>query len=666
MDAHTARAVAPQTGQLPTSNALPSGTRLREFELLDALGEGGFSIVYAARERQLARDVAIKEYIPTALAGRGRANSVCLRSERHRDTFNAGMHGFINEARLLAQFSHPALVKVLQFWEENGTAYMVMPRYHGKTLRWVLSRFGERCNERWLRGILSPMLDVLELLHSQNVFHRDVAPDNILIREDGSPVLLDLGSAREIVTELQDAVTVVVKPGYTPIEQYSGDFSLPQGPWTDIYAVGALLYFAVVGSAPAASISRIMKDTKAPLAERVSEKYSAAFLQAIDKALALQPADRQQTIAELRADLGITASDKITLLTGDEDFASLCQTDAAASGDDARTAIVPAEEVAKVLQHLMSHGRGTAPLTATAPVDLSGAAGNPAPDPFIESQQANKPAEPEFADMQELLEGAHPTPAKITIPVIPHAVQAQQSASQSAKPGNTRAWPTSIAISVLILIAVGMFFSIHWLSGAQDRDQDQETAITRIQAQDDAPDQAATGDETIKAAAILALQDLDLQPTDIDSIAVHDDPSGAVPSAASTMAAALIQPAPIALMPNADAGEHSHDSSSAPTNTRGRNNQRASADTTAPVDNKATAETGEVRVQVQPWAEVWVDGKKYGVSPPLLHITLPVGKHALELRNANLAPYKRAVTVNAQKPITVEHRFTAEAKPNGS
>lgn len=371
---------------LAPGNALVAGMRLREFEIIETLGEGGFSIVYGARDLQLMRDVAIKEYIPISLAGRVATTTVRIRSEHNRETFEAGLNGFINEARLLAQFKHPGLVEVLQFWEENGTAYMVMPRYTGKTLRSVLKEMGGKGDEPWLRGIVAPVLDVLDLLHSRNVYHRDIAPDNILIKNDGTPVLLDLGSAREVVTGLQKAITVVVKPGYAPIEQYSSDFALPQGPWTDVYAVGALLHFAIVGCPPPASISRIMKDSLQPLSSAGLSGYSREFLTAVDRALALQPGDRPQSIAELRDLLRVTENDRTIInlalppLIPSEIIVAAPPAvaepsivepaapdiDLPGSGsEDERTVIVSAQEVAALVQQLAGAKAAAAAVRAT-------------------------------------------------------------------------------------------------------------------------------------------------------------------------------------------------------------------------------------------------------------------------------------------------------------
>lgn len=205
-------------GLPPSHAALPNGSLLQEFEVTGVVGEGGFGIVYLAQDRQLQRTVAIKEYMPASLASRGEGRSVVVRSERYQDTFSAGLRSFIAEARMLAQFKHPALVEVFRFWEQNGTVYMAMPFYRGKTLREAL-KGGVAADERWLKALLGPLMDALEMMHEQSVYHRDIAPDNILVLASGAPVLLDLGAARRIITDLTQAVTVVLKPGYAPIEQ---------------------------------------------------------------------------------------------------------------------------------------------------------------------------------------------------------------------------------------------------------------------------------------------------------------------------------------------------------------------------------------------------------------------------------------------------------------
>ncbi len=291
------------------SNVLPAGYRLNEYVIESTLGQGSFGIVYLARDEQLYRQVAIKEFMPGALAARRNDFSVVVKSEGHRATFQAGLRSFVNEARLLARFDHPALVKVYRFWEQNGTAYMVMPYYRGQTLKEWLRAQGAPVPEGRLLSIVDAVLEPLERLHAENVFHRDVAPDNILMLESGQPVLLDLGAARQIIGDMTQALTVFLKPGYAPFEQYGEVPSMRQGPWTDIYAVAAVMYFAVVSKSPEPSVGRMIRDELRPLRSLAEGMYSPGFLSAIDRALALRPEDRPASVAEFRRSLGIGQAD---------------------------------------------------------------------------------------------------------------------------------------------------------------------------------------------------------------------------------------------------------------------------------------------------------------------------------------------------------------------
>src|SRR6476660_10327268 len=191
-DDRTVAAQAPRGGAESAlgANALPVGTRLHEFEIVDLIGEGGFGIVYLARDCVRERKVALKEYLPASLASRGPGATVAPTSTRSVETFEIGLRSFINEARLLAQFDHPALVKVYRFWEANGTAHMAMPYYEGRTLKEILRENPEQASEAWLKQLLAPILDALELLHRHRCFHRDIAPDNIQVLASESPVLL--------------------------------------------------------------------------------------------------------------------------------------------------------------------------------------------------------------------------------------------------------------------------------------------------------------------------------------------------------------------------------------------------------------------------------------------------------------------------------------------
>ena len=287
-------------------DSLAPGTRLLdEFEILGVLGTGGFGIVYLARDHLLQRDIAIKEYLPAVLSRRGEGAAVTMRASTAAcaESFAKGLESFLGEARLLASFDHPALIKVHRFWRDNGTAYMAMPYYPGQTLKDVRLQMLAVPAEPWLTGLVSPLLGALEVLHRQGVFHRDIAPDNILILPDGRPVLLDFGSARRAVASGSQWFTAHLKPQFAPLEQYAEDESLGQGPWTDLYSLGATLYFVISGRAPVASVVRAVRDTLPALSTAPPASLpglSPRFLGTIDWTLALSPHDRPQDVAAVR------------------------------------------------------------------------------------------------------------------------------------------------------------------------------------------------------------------------------------------------------------------------------------------------------------------------------------------------------------------------------
>ena len=288
-------------------NCLAIGTRLNDFEITGVLGEGGFGIVYMAFDHSLQRTVAIKEYMPGTLAGRAIDGSVIVRAERHTATFDAGLKSFINEARLLAQFDHPSLVKVYRFWEKNKTAYMAMRHYHGDTLKDIVKNRPELISEAWLKFIFKQILEALDTLYKAKILHRDVSPDNIIVQKNGDAVLLDFGSARQIIGDMTQGLTVILKPGYAPVEQYSDDDDMQQGPWTDIYALAAVMYYAILKTPPPMAVARIVKDSLQPLHKGDYPGFSTKFLMAVDKGLAIQPKDRPQSMNEFRRLLGISA-----------------------------------------------------------------------------------------------------------------------------------------------------------------------------------------------------------------------------------------------------------------------------------------------------------------------------------------------------------------------
>ena len=291
---------------------LRPGHALQEFVIDKLLGVGGYSCVYRARDTRLDRTVAIKEYLPATLAARAPDGSVGPRLPRFQAFYDKGLEGFLNEARLLGSFDHPSLVKVYRFWAQNGTAYMVMPYYEGITLKKWLHDLGAPPSERWLRDLADPLMAALGSMHEQRCYHRDVAPDNILMLYDraapGSyleqrprPVLLDFGAARRVIGDATQQLTAILKSGYSPVEQYEGEESLRQGPWTDVYALCAVLYTAVTGKPPGSSVARVVRDDLPPAAQVAQGRYSASFLAAIDAGLRVRPEQRPQSMAALHA-----------------------------------------------------------------------------------------------------------------------------------------------------------------------------------------------------------------------------------------------------------------------------------------------------------------------------------------------------------------------------
>jgi serine/threonine protein kinase len=298
---------SPATGSTD-AGLLPVGSRLAEFEVTRVIGQGGFGVVYEAWDHTLERVVAIKEYLPTSLSTRQNDGTVVPLSERHRETFDLGMRSFINEARLLAQFDHPSLLKVYRFWQEKGTTYMVMPFYRGDTLREALVAIPAGVDESWLIRIMDGVTQALAVMHNANCYHRDIAPDNIILLEgSGRPVVLDFGAARRVITDKTQAITVILKPGYAPIEQYAEMPDMSQGAWTDVYALAAVMHVAVCGRAPPPSVARLLSDSYVPLAgnEILRQRYSLRLLEAIDAGLGVRPEQRPQSMAELRAALDL-------------------------------------------------------------------------------------------------------------------------------------------------------------------------------------------------------------------------------------------------------------------------------------------------------------------------------------------------------------------------
>ena len=296
------------------AHTLAIGTRLREYEVKGLIGEGTCSIVYLAWDHALQRKVAVKEYMPAAMVGciQGSTN-VVVASDRHLDAVRAGLKSFVNEARLLARFDHPSLVKVYRFWEENGTAYMVMPYYEGPTLKAALAELGHVPSESELRTWLKPILNAVTLLHEGAVWHQNIGPDEILLTPFG-PVLLGFAAAAHAIEGMNHTPAAALKAGFAAIEQYGSEAATTRGPWTDLYALAAVVYAAITGGEPAPAADRLTHDKLRPLAVVAAGLYSARFLTAIDAAMAVQPKQRPADHTEFRGLMGdIEAPEAVSL-----------------------------------------------------------------------------------------------------------------------------------------------------------------------------------------------------------------------------------------------------------------------------------------------------------------------------------------------------------------
>jgi len=282
--------------------ALPIGTRLGDYRLDALIGHGGFGITYRAFDTQLAKFVAIKEYMPVEFATRRSDGQVAPRGSRFADDFTWGRERFLDEARALARFRHVHIVPVLRYFESNGTAYTVMEFEDGPSLAQLLRQPGRRLQPDEIRRLAEGMLSGLGAVHAQGFLHRDIKPSNVIVRRDGVPILIDFGAARQAMGGRTRTLTSILTPQYAPIEQYAMDGK--QGPWTDIYATAAVLHHTISGSAPPEAVSRVGTDPYRPLVATHGDRYDPSMLSAIDRGLAFAPEQRPQSIAEWRTLFG--------------------------------------------------------------------------------------------------------------------------------------------------------------------------------------------------------------------------------------------------------------------------------------------------------------------------------------------------------------------------
>ena len=671
---------------------LSLGHRLAEFELMEVIGEGGFGIVYRAYDHSLQREVAIKEYMPSMLARRVGDNSVLVRSKRLTATFDAGLRSFINEARTLAQFSHPALVRVHRFWESNATAYMATELYRGRTLRRLTEEEPSKITEAWLLGMLGSLLGALETLHRSQCFHRDIAPDNIFIQHDDMAVLLDFGAARKSIADMADEVAVMVKSGYSPIEQYADDNTLLQGPWTDLYALGAVLYRAVTGAPPPSAVVRSVQDAYVPLASMGRTDLSEAFCAAIDHTLAVHSKDRTQTVAEFAAELGLTRIGDLYVTRRSVLPDSRTPMPTVLPPQQALVTPVAPSVAAPLAAPQESH---RAPGAATPPMS------SPPPADGAVQGQAPLPVQP-----------PPPSPAKPQAPTRPRPSAAAQTSGRKKK-----SWvPELVGLAALLVVAGGLWIGLRTDSAPEAV----PVAVAPPPPLPPAPPLEPSPPPALASAPVEAAP-VPAAPAPAASAATSAGPSMVTPEPAPAVVAGGAAPAtapggplaglspqggqppaPVTVAPPAapvtpaqpvpDIVEFEDWSLAQAENTREgyeaylRRHRRGAhardarnaiarlaalqppavvagtpvpaAPALSPPAPAAVQGTGRVAFNVRPWGQVFVDGVDRGVSPPLKSLPLRPGVYNIEVRNGNLPVHQQRVTVQDGRSVpVVSHEF---------
>lgn len=275
------------------TNALPQGYLLHQYRIAKTLGGGGFSIVYLAHDTRANHPVVIKEYLPSKDAMRRDGETVESLSAETATTFNTGMKRFFDEANALAKINHPNIVRIVDFFRDNNTVYMVMNYEQGKDLRWYIKRHDGRMSEKFIRTVFPPLLAGLGELHRHHLLHLDIKPANVYLRPGGSPLLLDFGAAQSAFVDERRAGPHTLTRGFAPIEQHTRGHI---GPWTDLYAIGATMYACMCGKAPPPATKRAEKDSYKPAVRQFARRYSRPLLEAVDWCLQMDQLARPQNV----------------------------------------------------------------------------------------------------------------------------------------------------------------------------------------------------------------------------------------------------------------------------------------------------------------------------------------------------------------------------------
>jgi len=276
---------------------LPAGTALHSHRIVRVLAAGGFSFVYLAHDPN-EQPVAIKEYLPSAVALRVNGAAQPQVADENAALFSAGMKCFFEEAGALARLSHPNVMRVLDFFRANETAYLVMRYERGRALNEHITGLSGPVEELWIRNTFAQLLDGLREVHTAKLLHLDIKPANVYLRNDGTPLLIDFGAARQVLSAEGVKLPPLYTPGFAAPEMHDQRQLL--GPWSDIYSVGATMYACLARATPQPANVRKQADTVVPASRAWAGKYAADLLEIIDWCLRLDHLQRPQSVFALQ------------------------------------------------------------------------------------------------------------------------------------------------------------------------------------------------------------------------------------------------------------------------------------------------------------------------------------------------------------------------------
>lgn len=596
--------------------SLEQGTKIGPYEVVDILGAGGFSIVYLVKDAA-GSYFAAKEYMPAGLAVReGFNQNIELISEASRGVFEYGMKQLEQEANLLESLKHPSILKVVECFNENNTTYLISEYCKGKTLKQDVLDYPEKYNESEIKRIIYPILEAVDELHTRGVLHRDIAPDNIIVGHSGAPVLIDLGSAVDRAEKVENTeTTIILKPGYAPLEQYS-ETGL-EGEWSDIYSIGALLYFLVTKTPPVASISRAIKDTHSSLDIATYSAYSEEFLSLINKCLLMDSRSRPQALLELKSIIRIDCTVHYHPTQNINTFGIKVTPENKEAG--CKVQQVSSEKIEKIYS-----------TKANVKVDL-----------FTMKSKKYRNKVLLIMTVCALLIAFYVFYEQNTINKIASEALESEGASELLSDSSKNLQDDQFSSLELHIEEVEQDDELHeatevFNEAAGGEDSSAESNIElKINVDTDADlyansiyiDRLHTGVNTIfltpgKYFIKLVSDDLEEKTTEIELL--NDS--------AKELSFQMAKIQPVAV----------------------KSIQKEPIRTVRKVD---VVSVGEVRIAVVPWGEILVNGKSFGVSPPVKLLKLNVGKHKVEIKNPGFKSFSTTIMVKEGEVANIRHQF---------